>query len=50
MTSKLETFIKSRAAEAKILQILVFLAILGGTRLIYGLAKLALLEMDFLIP
>jgi len=50
MPSKRNTFIKTRAAESKILQALVFLALLGSGWVIHDLGKLALLEINRFIP
>lgn len=52
MFSKQHTFVKSRAAEGKILHIFVFLGILGGGWLIhhFDMVKLAVFEIHILVP
>jgi hypothetical protein len=50
MPSKRNPFIKTRAEESKILHVLVFLALLGSGWVIYDLVKLALLEINRVIP
>jgi len=52
MSAKQHTFVKSRAAETKVLHLLVFLGILGSTWLThhYDIVKLALFEIHILVP
>ena len=50
MPTILQTLVKTRAAEMKLVFIFVLVAVLSGVWLLYDLAKLALLEMSIIIP
>ena len=50
MPSTQRTFVKTRSAESKVLQIFVFLVSLGSAWLIYHFGKLALLKVHLFIP
>jgi hypothetical protein len=50
MPSTQRTFVKTRSAESKVIQIFVFLGLLGGAWLLYHFGNLALLEVKLFIP